>query len=89
MNNIDVFNPNNRPKVKQWLNDVAKFNNSNSQYNRLSTDYESIRDMINKNGPSNTMSRVNNAFTSLNARYKTKKGGKKVNKRKRNTRRSK
>ena len=79
MNNIDVFNPNNRPTVIKWFNNVAKFDNTKGQYNRLSSEYETIRDLINKNGPSNTMSKVNSAFSNLNRQFKTKKGGKRRN----------
>jgi len=75
MNNISVYNSADRPKVQKWLNNVAKFNNSQLQYNRLATQYESVRNMVNKNGPSNTMGKVNSAFSNLNRRFKTKKGG--------------
>ena len=83
LNNISVFNPNNKPKVQKWLNDISKFNSlnakmRNAEYERLGTLYEgNIRNMINKNSNVNTMGRVNAAFANLTRRYKnTKKGGK-------------
>lgn len=89
MNNISVFNPNNRPKVAKWLKNVANCKNANA-YNRLSAEYETVRDMINKNGPHNTMGKVNTAFANLTHKIKHSKNSKnskknKTNKNKRNT----
>jgi hypothetical protein len=83
--NISVYNPNNAPKVKKWLNDISKFNlldakDKAAEYERLSTLYEAnIRNMINKNSPVNTMGKVNAAFSNLTRKYR--KGGRR-NKRK-------
>lgn len=85
MNNISVFNPENKPKVQKWLNNVARLRRSlkknskkNVEYERLYDEYIEVRNMINKNSPVNTMGRVNSAFSNLNNSYaKTAKGGKK------------
>jgi hypothetical protein len=75
---ISVFNPNNKPKVQKWLNDISKFNSLNAknkpaEYDRLNILYQTnIRNMIDKNAPVKTMGRVNSAFSNLTRKYKNK-----------------